>query len=368
MKTVCEKNKCAGCMVCVEACPKKAISIQDEISFYNAVIDNKCIDCGLCYKMCPQKNTHEFIKPKVWYQGWAKNDSVRGNSSSGGLATALSLNFVNNGGIVYSCCFEKGKFVFSKATNKEEVKRFVGSKYVKSNPKGVYSAIKSDITNSNKVLFIGLPCQVAALKKYIGEPNHKSLFTVDLICHGTPSPKLLELFLNQYNRTLESMDEITFRKKTKMQIWGDNEGIIKKGVSDKYTIAFVNGLTYTENCYECSFAKTERISDITLGDSWGNQLSPEENKKGISLVLCQTKKGEELLENSDIELVDVNLEQAISKNKQLRHPSIMPKRRRKFFESIKQRKSVNKEVFKSYPLQCLKQNVKETLIGLKIIK
>lgn len=368
MRTVCEKNKCTGCMACVETCPKNAIKIQDKVSFYNAVIENKCIDCGLCNKVCPQNNTPELIKPKAWNQGWTNDDKIRFNSSSGGIATALSLCFIEKGGIVYSCCFENGKFVFSKATSKEDIKKFAGSKYVKSNPKGVYSAVKNDISKGTKVLFIGLPCQVGALKKYTGEYNHEKLYTVDLICHGTPSPLVLEKFLNQYNRPLESMKTITFRKKTKMQIWGDDIGIVKKGVSDKYTIAFVNGLTYTENCYECKYARIERLSDLTLGDSWGNQLSPEENKKGISLVLCQTNRGEELLKNSDVKLIEVDLEQAIKKNEQLSHPSVMPKRREKFFDAIKQSKSFNKEVFKCYPKQCLKQSIKEILMTLKIIK
>ena len=369
MKTVCEKNMCAGCMACVDICPKNAISIKDNLSYYNSVIDQKeCVDCNLCQKVCPNNNEVEKNKPIEWHQGWAENSEIRNNSSSGGLATAIASSFVRSGGIVYSCCFEKGCFYFSKALEEKQIEKFVGSKYVKSNPIGVYNAIKTDLINGTTVLFVGLPCQVAALKKYIGKKYHEMLYTIDLICHGTPSPKLLDIFLNQYNKPLKSMNKISFRLKEKMQIWGDDKGIITKGVSDKYTIAFVNGLTYTQNCYDCKYARIERVSDITLGDSWGSQLPEEEKKRGISLLLCQTKKGQLLINNSDLILKDVDLEEAISNNNQLSKPSLKPENRELFFNNIKNGKRFNTEVMKCYFRQCFKQDVKEKLLQLKIIK
>ena len=367
MKTVCEKNKCAGCMACVDICPKQAIEVKDELSFYNAEINDKCIDCGLCHKVCPQNNTPEFIKPKVWYQGWAKDEDVRETSSSGGFATAISLSFVEDGGIVYTCGFDNGMFVFSKATNAEEVKKLKGSKYVKSNPQGVYEHIKKELLAGRNILFIGLPCQVAALINSIDSVDSGKLYTVDLICHGTPSPKLLDYFLKKYNRSLRSMKSISFRKNNKMQIWSDDEGIVTKGASDKYTIAFLKGLTYTENCYKCLFARIERVSDLTLGDSWGSELN-EEKDKGISLALCQTDKGKELLQKANVELKNVNLDIAIMNNQQLSQSFIMPKSRANYFKNIKKGKSFNWGVFKCFPKECIKQDVKRVLIKIKLAK
>ena len=39
MVTVCEKDMCAGCMACIDICPKDAITIRDSLHAYNAVID-----------------------------------------------------------------------------------------------------------------------------------------------------------------------------------------------------------------------------------------------------------------------------------------------------------------------------------------
>lgn len=369
MKTVCELNQCAGCMACKESCAHEAITIKDSLSAYNAVInEKKCVNCQLCYNVCPQNRKPVLIEPKEWYQGWAKDPKVRDNSSSGGFAAAISESFIKNGGFVYSCVFEDGQFKFKKAVQDLEIKRFTGSKYVKSNPSGVYKAIQKDLRVGHKVLFIGLPCQVAAVKNYMGEALQSNLYTIDLICHGTPSPNLLNIFLAQYGKSLNSFQSILFRKKGKMQIYGDENGIVTKGVCDRYTIAFLNGLTYTDNCYKCHFASRNRVSDITIGDSWGSELPLANQKDGISIALCQTEKGSRILKDSQVVLLKVDLEKAIKNNQQLEHPSFIPTKRTSFFEGIANGENFDIQVGKSFPKQCIKQEIKKVLLFFKILK
>lgn len=368
-KTVCKLNNCTGCMACVDICPKDAIKIVDDLNSYNAVIDfNKCVECDLCNKVCQQNHPIKLQPPVLWYQGWAEDDEIRKNASSGGIASAISNAFFENGGIVCSCVFSNGQFKFQFAENVTEINKFAGSKYVKSNPKGIYLKVKNKLIEGQKVLFIGLPCQVAGLKKFVGEKYLDSLYTVDLICHGTPSPKLLQNFLNQYKVNLSDLNDVRFRVKGKFQISDRFKGIITNGVCDRYSIAFLNSLTYTENCYECNYAKKERVSDITLGDSWGSKIDQKEQLKGVSLVLCQTEKGKRLLDSSKIHLEDVCIENAISNNKQLSHPSIKPKGYEEFFKEIKKGKKLNNLVTKILPKQSIRQDIKEILIKCKIIK
>lgn len=367
MKTVCELNKCAGCMACVDICPKGAIKIKDSLSAYNAEIDeNKCIGCNACHKVCQANHPAKAKAPIDWHQGWTENAETRKECSSGGAATAISKGFLENGGIVCGCTFNEGKFIFEFAENEDELKKFIGSKYVKSDPMGIYKEIKSRLKREEKVLFIGLPCQVAALKNYVSTDLSDKLYTIDLICHGTPSPKVLNIFLKQYGLTLSSLKDIKFRVKAKFQIYGDYKGIITKGVSDRYSIAFLNALTYTENCYRCPYAKTERVSDVTLGDSWGSELAMDEQKNGISLILNQTEKGNELLKMANLHLEAVDIKKAIASNHQLEYPSFKPKGREKFFDGLKDR-NFNSLVFRQLPKQCLRQDVKKVLIKLHII-
>lgn len=368
MRTVCENNQCAGCMACVDICPTGAVSIIDNLKSYNAIIDeNKCMNCNTCHKMCQKNNPVKCENTIQWWQGWNENEAEREKSSSGGLATAIASSFINNGGIVWACTFEQGEFRFECAEHQKELSRFVGSKYVKSNPIGVYKKIKEALKSGEKVLFIGLPCQVGALKKYIGEILGENLYTIDLICHGTPSPQLLEIFLNQYNKSLNNIQKISFRIKAKFMIYADGKGIITKGVSDRYSIAFLNSLIYTDNCYNCYYAQKKRISDLTIGDSWGSEIKIQEKKKGVSLILCQTLKGIELVKNSDVHLENVDINMAIKNNHQLEHPSFEPRGRRNFFKNI-DKINFNLLVLKNFPKVCIKQDIKQMLINLNIIK
>ncbi|MBE7087423.1 MAG: 4Fe-4S dicluster domain-containing protein [Clostridiales bacterium] len=367
MKTVCEINKCVGCMACVDSCPKGAISINDDLKSYNAVIDaEKCCDCGLCFKTCQNNVSLSLNLPFMWKQGYVSSDEDRKTSSSGGVAYALSKSFIENGGVVCSCVFRDGEFVFDCSDNLSDITKFKGSKYVKSNPSGVYKSIKALLKDNKSVLFIGLPCQVSALKIVVGESLNKNLYTVDLICHGTPSPKLLESFVNQYGYKLSDLSGISFRKKGRFALQSEKT-FVRQGVMDRYSIAFLNGLNYTENCYNCNYAKEERVGDLTIGDSWGSDLPSDQKSKGVSLLLCQTEKGKKLIDDSDLVLFDVDKTVAKNHNHQLEYPTKKPPHREKFFR-LYSKKTFNKAVFSCYPKLCFKQSLKSLLIGLGVKK
>ena len=356
-------------MACKDICPNGAISIEKKMDAYNAVIqEDRCIGCGACHRICQRNHPGKRLPPIKWFQGWAENQELRKRCSSGGLAAAVSHSFIEKGGVVCSCTFKGGDFIFQFAETAEQAESFIGSKYVKSNPSGIYRQIRDRLKNGQKILLIGLPCQVSAVKNFLGGRMEKNLYTVDLICHGTPSAEVLEIFLKQYNHSLVSMKDIQFRTKAKFHIYEADKGIVTNGVMDRYSIAFLNALIYTENCYDCSYAAKERVSDLTLGDSWGSELAVEEQKKGISLVLCQTEKGAELLEGAQLHLEPVDLEKAIANNHQLQHSSFMPENRDEFFKRTGAGEGFNKLVRKYYPKQCLRQDVKKALIKLKVLQ
>lgn len=369
MKTVCEINKCSGCMACVDICAKGAIKIDDSLEAYNAVIqEDKCINCNACIRVCQKNNTPQAVAPIKWYQGWADEAELRENGASGGFASAISKSFIEGGGYVASCTFKDGSFRFQIENTLEGIKKFAGSKYVKSDPSGIYSDISKLLKQGEKVLFVGLPCQVAAIKNYIGKSLQDELYTIDLICHGTPSPKLLETYLKQYGYSLEKIQNIQFRVKGNFQAYNDYKSVVTSGVCDKYHIAFLNAISYTENCYECDYAEKERVSDLTLGDSWGSELGMAELKNGISLSLCQSEKGIELLKNAKLQLKAVDIENAVLNNQQLNHPAEMPKSRNKFFHKLRNGHNFNSLIFKCFPKQCVRQEVKRGLILMNIVK
>lgn len=365
MKTVCEPDHCAGCMACLEACGRGAITVQDNMRSYNAVIDEKkCIQCGKCYKVCQNNRQAEARRPVSWFQGWADSEEIRKRSSSGGFAAGLENQFVESGGVVCSCVFRDGKFQFGFSESLEKNAEFTGSKYVKSSPEGIYRKIRMYLREGRKVLFVGLPCQVGGLKCFLPEDCRENLYTVDLICHGTPSPRHLEQFLSEYGYSVKEIKEVCFRKKGSFHIEQNKKLLVPEGTYDRYTLAFLNGLNYTENCYSCPYAKIERVSDITLGDSWGSRLEEKERKRGISLALCQTKKGERLLKASRLYLTEVDLENAVKHNRQLEQPSEKPCQYDMFFKSLEKGESYQRAVRKALPRTCFNQQIKGVLMRL----
>ncbi|WP_026766537.1 Coenzyme F420 hydrogenase/dehydrogenase, beta subunit C-terminal domain [Selenomonas ruminantium] len=369
MKTVCEKNKCSGCMACFDVCPKDAIEFIDDIEYFNAVIDEeKCINCNACHTVCQKENPAELKEPVAWYQGWARDQEVRSNSSSGGYANAICKAFIENGGIVASCKLSNGDFRFFLARDYEEMQGFAGSKYVKSNAAGIYKQVKRELIKGRKVLFLGVPCQVSAMINYVGKKLLPQLYTIDLICHGSPSKKILDMALKEYGYTWPDINKIDFRNNTKFQLRINMKNVLPIRVQEKYMYLFLNGVNYTENCYSCYYATGKRVGDVTLGDSWGSELNDEEMERGISLALIQSEKGKSLIDMASLNIYDVDLEKAKIPNTQLRHPVRISKEHDEFFKQIRSGKSFCEATKKTNPFFWYKQDIKKIMLKLNIIK
>ena len=364
MIKICENDTCTGCMACLNVCRKGAISIETTLKSVTAVVDeHKCINCGACARVCPNNQVVEKKAPIAWYQGWSTDQEIRKASSSGGLASAISKSFILGGGAVCSCAFSKGKFVFEIADSVEQAQRFAGSKYVKSTPAMIYGEISDRLKKGQKILFIGLPCQVAGVKNYIPDMLKEHLYTIDLICHGTPSPAVLQRFIRDHGHDMEKLESLKFRNGSSMGLYANNGmRFSMNGTKDRYLISFLNAVNYTDNCYQCQYATEKRVSDITLGDSWGSELG-DEIWKGISLILVQSEKGKEILDATNAQLFDVDLEKAKQQNGQLVHPSAVPNSRREFFNELGRNKKYDHCVLKMFPKQCIKEMVKGIAIA-----
>lgn len=365
MKTVCENNKCAACMACVKKCPKGAIHIEDSVDANNAIIDeNLCVNCNACFTVCQVNNPVELKYPNYWLQGWNTEEESRARSSSGGAATAIMNAVVEAGGTVCACTFDSGSFGFKIADSKELIGWFGGSKYVKSDPRLVYEQCLETLKKGYNLLFIGLPCQVAGIKNFMGGRYDDQIICAELICHGSPSPKVLEAFLKTKGTSFSKIQDIKFRKKENVTGDLDYKKVVPDSVQDFYTFSFLKGITYTENCYTCPYARTERAADITLGDSWGSDLSLEEKKKGISLIMCQTEKGYDLVKKVGMHIESVDRDKSIKANKQLREPSKMPPERKVFFERLK-KYGFTFACMATYPKKYVKYLMKKVFCGLK---
>ena len=354
-------NTCTGCNSCVNICPKDAITIEESLLGIRAIIDeDRCVHCALCKKVCQNHADIALNKPLKAVQGWNTELQERLNSSSGGFVSAITKLFLANRDCVYACLFENGRFVFREVKNMNDFEHFRGSKYVKSDTGRVYQEIKGRLANNNKVLFIGLPCQVQGLKSYLMGKFDDSLITIDLICHGTPAQALYKKYLQEKGCNTDQIDSIKFRNKNKYFA-------PYKRKYEYWLSPFLSGLTYTENCYNCKFSRFERVADYTVGDSWGSELGQDEIDKGVSIVLCNTEKAVKLLDSIPFDVYNVDIIEAISNNAQLSHSSIKPDCREKFKNCLENGQSYHKAVFQCYPKKIIITKIKSLPIvrGLK---
>lgn len=370
MKTVCSINQCTSCTACIAICPKNCISLRKNFSNTNAIIDNsKCINCGLCYKVCQQNNSIDYYKvTDSVYEGFSLNELKRSEASSGGFATILAENFIKSGGYVAGSVYHDDSVHHILTNNILDLDKMKGSKYVKSELGDIFLDIKN-IIKDKKVLFIGTPCQVYGLKMYLKFLKlDKNLVTIDIICHGTPQQELFLKFVKE-EKLKEPITSLRFRYNHHYFISFYNHRP-NRGF-DLYTLGFLHGLFYTENCYNCKFAKMSRVSDITLGDSWGTKIADE--KKGVSLCICNTPLGLSMFNEikKDIFYQKIELDYCASNNEQLIHPSKKHRNTNKFFSLINHH-SFNFTVMICLPItffvRFIKNIVAKILVKFKVLK
>ncbi len=353
MNFICAYEHCTACCACLNICPKSAIKLEEKgpLGFFHPTIDQSlCIDCGLCEKICPVNHPVTLNKPISSYAVTCKNESEVKASASGGAAYALSKKILEDGGVVYGCEMEDYRTIkHCRYTTEHDMERMRGSKYVQSNIGLILKSVKDDLMRGNKVLFTGTPCQVAGLKSFLRK-DYDNLYTVDLVCHGVPSQKLLrediESILDQQGISIPVGLKVHFREKrlsknAKLDIkygvfFDENMSLLgQEFLRNNYITSFMSCLTIRDNCYTCVYAQARRCSDITVADYWGLGDNCVVNRQnGISLLLPSTKKGVSLLNASKKFMLwqERTVEEAINGNGRLMSPSVVPINRQSFIQ------------------------------------
>lgn len=345
---ICDRNLCTGCTACFNKCPVSAIKMEenDEGFLYPVIDENLCINCGLCKKICPVNNVNDCVNTGESLQYIAAApDNVRKISSSGGMFNIVATYVLNSGGYVCGVVYDDNMNAVHILTNdKQDVLRMSGSKYVQSYPGNCFQQIKEKLDKNIKVLFTGCPCQVAGLKQYLNK-EYENLITMDLICHGTPSPELLKKFLKEEYQNEKVLD-VNFRYKK--DNWGTeynivtktDSGIYSNKINDHiYTKAFAHNMCLRISCTECQFAQKQRTGDFTIGDAWGaNKIFKAKrlykDKKGASILLVNNSKAKNLFNKLKKEFKQIipvkNYSQPNMQYPSAKHPS-----RDDFFEKNK---------------------------------
>lgn len=194
-----DKKECCGCSACASICPKHCIAMKEDFEgfLYPQVDEKTCINCGLCEKVCNELHPYDTREPLQVFAAINKNEEIRLKSSSGGIFYILAEKTIREGGVVFGARFDENwQVVIDYAEDMKGVEAFMGSKYVQARIDKAYIDVKRFLTEDRQVLFSGTPCQVAGLHKYLRK-SYSKLLTVDFVCHGTPSPKVWGMYLNE---------------------------------------------------------------------------------------------------------------------------------------------------------------------------
>lgn len=354
------KTMCCGCRACEQLCPKKAINMKiDEEGFlYPSIDKKKCIKCGICLKNCRFYNREIKQTENEAVVARHIDDSVRQISRSGAVFVALSNVILNKGGVVYGVRLDNSfRAIHDRAINKKERDKFCGSKYVQSDTENVFSMVLEDLINGKPVLFSGTACQVDGLYSYLSYKSDKCfdniLATCDIVCHGVVSPKIwYDNLKSMKRRNIGELISVNFRDKKFG--WDSHIETYKytssEAVSKTYTSIFYEHVALRPACYNCPYAKIDRISDITLADAWGiKKYMPDwDDNKGTSLVILNNDKGKNIFYNTtELQYKKIDISNILQPN--LIRPTQKPKYRDKFW------KDYNKKGFDYVGKKCLKK-------------
>lgn len=334
---------CSGCGACLQACPLSCISMkQDKYGFTYPCVSNSCINCGKCSRVCPVNMRDKLIMdyPISSYIAQTTNHKIEQLSSSGGFCASLAEYWISVlHGTVFGCVMDFNLQVKHIAiTDLGKIQDMQGSKYIQSDTRNTFEETRQLLDHGEYVLYIGVPCQIAGLRYFLGK-YYERLLTVDLICHGVSSQasfdKYIHYISSKYGNAVKSY---RFRNKTSYDRFGyrsrlimsNGKSIFKKSTKDIFFNLYSKGEICRESCYQCQYAKPYRVSDITCGDcasrTFYKNFLPY---AALSTVLLNTAKGKQIWNTicSSFQYFPLDLDREIHLNKQLHACTIRPNNR-----------------------------------------
>lgn len=245
-----------------------------------------------------------FVQRLLFYRR-SKDKSALMSSSSGGAFTALSDAFLKSGDAVVAAVYnyENHTVEFQMILDEKQRERAKGSKYMQSKPGDIYQEAYHWLMDNPKkeLLFVGMGCQSDGFRKFSEIKGIRDrVYIVDIICHGSPSPKLWREYAESIQKKDGRITYLTF--KDKRNGWKSPTAYVKVNGSERplkdYVKVFYNRCALRPSCYECPYATTERKTDMTIGDFWHIEETIPDfyDPNGNSLFLIHTGRGEELFE------------------------------------------------------------------------
>ena len=269
---------------------------------------DSCINCKRCVSVCPIKNVSPDRTEVIeCFAGSFKEDAKTISCASGGLATAISETIIKTGGVVYGTVYagDYKSVVYKRIDQSMDLPELKGSKYAQSYKGNIYKRLSDDLKQGLTCLFVGLPCDVAAVVGVFGK--YDNLYTVELVCHGPTSvlvqQQYCEWLEDKYSSAVESFS--TRYKKDGKWIPFYVHAKMRNGA--EFTEQFHHGaygaaFRYLKrpSCNTCPMKEDALLGDVMIGDYHYVETGMKGyNPHGVSSAIVRSTKGQKLLEQLD---------------------------------------------------------------------
>lgn len=235
----------------------------------------------------------------------------------------------------------------------------------------IFAEIKSLLEQDEWVLFSGTPCQVAAIKSYLRSCDTSKLLLADMLCHGTPSPKLMNDYFDYIERK-QGQRPVKHLHRCKATGWNHTEAnVFPDGKIDYQSFdsqvhknVFYSHVGLRPSCHNCKYAARKRAGDITMADFWGiEKLHPEfYDTRGVSLLLVNTTKGADMFSamEKDYACLPAAIGDALSTQPHLSRSAAIHPQRAEFWNEYRSRGY--KSAIKKYANCGTKQRTKYNVV------
>lgn len=318
---VVDSGLCTGCGTCAGICPNAAVQMVKDKSkgIYLPQLDKgSCNECGICLEACPgygvdfkALNLEIFGKQPQdillgnylgTYAGYASDQSIRYNSASGGVVTAL-LVFALENGIIDGALVTRmsGKNPLEPqpfiARTKEEITCACRSKYC---PVPANMALKEILGQDGKFAVVGLPCHIHGIRNAESvdkELGQRVLLHFGLFCSATRTFQATEYIL--YRAGINPAGVVEFRYRGEGRP-GQFVAILSDGKNipllySEYYAQSIRSFFIPMRCGLCNDHSNE-LSDISFGDISMPEF--QHDAIGISSVICRSEIGDRFLKQA----------------------------------------------------------------------
>lgn len=345
-----KKENCSGCSACCSVCPVQCIQMKEDSEgfLYPFVDSEKCIHCGKCESVCPVLNdiSHKTVNEiKKAYVVQNTDPEILKESTSGGFFTALAESVLDRNGIVIGAAYNDEYRICHRVVETKEDLRFLrNSKYTQSEICDMFHVCKKKLQENIPVCFSGTPCQIAGLKAFLGK-EYDHLITVDVVCHGVPSPLLFQKYI-EWCGGAESLADVRFRDKhygyfsSTMGLYWKNGKVKRRELhSDPMLHFFFSNICSRPSCYVCRFKTVDRVSDFTMFDCWhAARFSDQFGNRGATAVIARNQRAEQLMKQlleKRIQGLEVDLATVVALDGVMITNSVpVSKHRTEFFEVL----------------------------------